>query len=63
MNPAGRTPPIHKCDGLAANTVSVQVVVANGLDFGRREFFDIEITFNEECDYVLDEMQKVYRFD
>lgn len=59
----GLPPPIHMCDGLAANKVSEDVVVANCLDHGRRKFFEIKTSFTEECDYVLDEMQKVYRFD
>ena len=59
----GLPPPIHMCDGLAVNKVSTEVIVANCLDQGRRKFFDIRTSFTEECDYVLDEMQKVYRFD
>ena len=48
---------------VAVNMFSTEVIVANCLDHGRRKFFDIKASFTEECDYVLNEMQKVYRFD
>ena len=43
----GLPPPIHMCDGLDANKVSTEVVVANCLDQGRRKFFDIRTSFTE----------------
>ena len=43
----GLPPPIHMCDGLAANKVSTEVIVANCLDHGRRKFFDIRTSFTE----------------
>lgn len=56
-------PPIHMSDGLAANKIDAEVVVANCLDHARRKFFEIKSSFTNECEYVLGEMQKIYQLD
>jgi transposase len=59
----GLPPPIHMCDGLSANNLSEEAIVANCLDHARRKFYDIQSSYKEEANYILTELQKVYLVD
>lgn len=56
----GLPPPIHMCDGLSANNLSEDAVVANYMDHAQRKFYDLHSSYKEEVNYILSEMQKVY---
>jgi len=57
-------PPIQMCDGLSRNIPQqFEVILANCLTHGRRQFVDIMENFPEECRHVLVELSKVYEFD
>jgi hypothetical protein len=59
----GLPPPIHMCDGLGANNLSEEAIVANCMDHARRKFYDLHSSYKEEVNYILSEMQKVYLVD
>lgn len=56
-------PPIHMCDGLSANNLTENAVVANCLDHARRKFYDLRTSYKDEVNYILSELQKVYLVD
>jgi transposase len=59
-------PPIQMCDALSRNTPKVEgieVLLANCLAHGRRQFIEVADNFPEECRYVLDTLGGVYHHD
>jgi len=58
--------PIQMCDALSRNSPKlpgVEVLLANCLAHGRRQFTDVAANFPEECRYVLETLGAVYGFD
>ena len=56
--------PIQMCDALSRNLPKeLQTIVAHCLAHGRRQFVDVAVNFPEECLYVLEILQGVYRND
>jgi len=58
--------PIQMCDALSRNTPKlpgVEVLLANCLAHGRRQFVDVAANFPEECRYVLEKLGAVYGVD
>jgi transposase len=58
--------PIQMCDALSRNTSKVkdiEILLANCLAHGRRQFVEIVENFPEECRYVLETLRSVYRND
>lgn len=65
---AGSLPaPMQMCDALSRNEpklgTGVQVLLANCLAHGRRQFVDIIGSFPQQCRYVLETLGKVYAYD
>jgi transposase len=60
-------PPIHMCDALSRNvpklTAGVEILIANCLAHGRRQFVDIVQNFPAECRYVLEQLGRVYGYE
>ena len=56
--------PIQMCDALSRNTPKVthgvQILLANCIAHGRRQFVDIAANFPQECGYVLETLGMVY---
>lgn len=59
----GLPTPIHMCDGLSANNLTEDAIVANCLDHARRKFYDLHSSYKEEVSSILSELQKVYLVD
>jgi hypothetical protein len=58
--------PIQMCDALSRNSpklADVEVLLANCMAHGRRQFVDVAANFPEECRYVLETLGAVYGFD
>ena len=58
--------PIQMCDALSRNTpklAGVEVLLANCLAHGRRQFVEVAANFPDECRYVLETLGAVYGFD
>ncbi len=59
--------PIQMCDALSRNVpklpVGVEILLANCLAHGRRQFVDVAENFPDECRYVLEMLGQVYRRD
>lgn len=58
--------PIQMCDALSRNTPKVEgieILLANCLAHGRRQFVDIAANFPEQCRHVLETLRDVYRND
>jgi hypothetical protein len=59
--------PIQMCDALSRNTpklsAATEMLVANCLAHGRRQFVEITANFPQECRYVLEALGGVYRND
>lgn len=59
--------PIQMCDALSRNTPKlssgVEILLANCLAHGRRQFVEVAQNFPEECRYVLESLGKVYSHD
>ena len=58
--------PIQMCDALSRNTpkqAGVEILLANCLAHGRRQFVEIAANFPEECRYVLETLGEVYYQD
>ena len=60
-------PPVQMCDALSRNVPKlpsgVEVLLANCLAHGRRQFVDILPNFPAECRYVLEQLGRVYGYD
>lgn len=56
--------PIQMCDALSRNTPKathgVQILLANCIAHGRRQFVDVAANFPQECGYVLETLGMVY---
>ena len=61
------SPVIQMCDALSRNVPKlpsgVEILVANCLAHGRRQFVEVAQNFPEECRYVLEMLGEVYRYD
>jgi transposase len=59
--------PVHMCDALSRNvpklSSGVELLLANCLAHGRRQFVDILPNFPAECRYVLEQLGRVYGYD
>jgi transposase len=59
--------PIQMCDALSRNapklTNGVQILLANCIAHGRRQFADVAANFPQECGYVLETLGMVYGND
>jgi transposase len=59
--------PIQMCDALSRNVpklpVGVEILLANCLAHGRRQFVDVAENFPHECRYVLEMLGQVYGHD
>lgn len=57
-------PPIQMCDALSRNIPKeLQTIVANCLAHGRRYFADVIEHFSDECTYVLQTLEVIYKND
>jgi transposase len=60
-------PPVQMCDALSRNvpklSSGVEILLANCLAHGRRQFVDIVPNFPAECRYVLEQLGRVYGYD
>jgi transposase len=57
-------PPMHMCDGLAANIPSeFATVLCNCLAHGRRKYVELADNFPAECRHVIEMLAKVYTND
>ena len=57
-------PPIHMCDGLAANeSKEFETLLARCLAHSRRRYVVLAETFPEEVRFVLETLREVYRID
>ena len=60
----GLSPPQLMCDALSRNTSEdLEVILANCLTHGRRNFVDVASSFPEECQFVIETLAKVYHND
>ena len=61
------TSPVQMCDALSRNTPKltngVEILLANCLAHGRRQFVEIAPNFPDECRYVLESLGSVYHND
>jgi len=56
--------PIQMSDGLSRNVPKAfETLMANCLAHGRRHFVDVYKNFPSECQYVLESLAKVYKYD
>jgi len=59
--------PVQMCDALSRNTPKlpegVEILLANCLAHGRRQFVEVAANFPAECRYVLEMLGEVYRND
>lgn len=60
-------PPIQMCDALSRNVpklpAGVEILLANCLAHGRRQFVEVAANFPAECRYVLEMLGQVYGHD
>jgi transposase len=59
-------PPIQMCDALSRNTpkaTGIEILLANCLAHGRRQFVEIALNFPSECRHVLEALGEVYYND
>ena len=60
-------PPIHMCDALSRNVPklpkTLEMILANCLTHGRRQFVDVLANFPEPCRHVIETLAPVYRND
>jgi len=62
----GLPAPIQMCDALSRNTpqqAGIEILLANCLAHGRRQFVEVADNFPEECRYVLETLGGVYHHD
>ena len=61
------SPPIQMCDALSRNIPKlpggVEILLANCLAHGRRQFVEVAANFPDECRYVLEMLGQVYGHD
>jgi transposase len=59
--------PLQMCDALSRNTPKLtsgaQILLANCLAHGRRQFVEVAANFPEPCRYVLETLGDVYKYD
>ena len=59
--------PIQMCDALSRNTPKLsdgaEILLANCLAHGRRQFVEVAANFPEACRYVLETLGDVYKYD
>jgi transposase len=59
--------PIQMCDALSRNTPKLtdgaEILLANCLAHGRRQFVEVAANFPEACRYVLETLGDVYQYD
>jgi len=59
--------PVQMCDALSRNTPKLedgaQILLANCLAHGRRQFVEVAANFPEACRYVLETLGTVYEYD
>jgi transposase len=63
---ASNSPPIQMCDALSRNTpkaIGIEILLANCMAHGRRQFTEIAPNFPGECRYVLEALGVVYYND
>jgi transposase len=65
---AEMSPPIQMCDALSRNVPKklpsgVEILLANCLAHGRRQFVEVAANFPEQCRYVLEMLGQVYGHD
>jgi transposase len=60
-------PPIQMCDALSRNTPKLsdgaEILLANCMAHGRRQFVEVAPNFPEACRYVLETLGTVYKYD
>ncbi len=60
-------PPIQMCDALSRNVpkfaAGVEILLANCLAHGRRQFVEVAANFPDQCRYVLETLGQVYGHD
>jgi transposase len=62
----GLAPPIQMCDALSRNVpklTGIEILLANCMAHGRRQFTEVAESFPDECLYVLESLGAVYGFD
>ena len=62
----GLAPPIQMCDALSRNApklTGIEILLANCLAHGRRQFTEVAESFPDECRYVLESLGAIYGFD
>ncbi len=61
------TAPLQMCDALSRNTPKLkdgaEILLANCLAHGRRQFVEVAANFPEPCRYVLETLGDVYKYD
>jgi hypothetical protein len=59
--------PIQRCDALSRNTPKLsdgaEILLANCLAHGRRQFVEVAANFPQPCRYVLETLGDVYKYD
>jgi transposase len=64
---ADLAPPLQMCDALSRNTPKLsdgaEILLANCLAHGRRQFVELAVNFPEPCRYVLETLGDVYKYD
>ena len=59
--------PIQMCDALSRNTPKLsdgaEILLANCLAHGRRQFVEVAANFPQPCRYVLETLGEVYKYD
>ena len=59
--------PLRMCDALSRNTPKLndgaEILLANCLAHGRRQFVEVAANFPEPCRYVLEALGGVYKYD
>lgn len=56
--------PVQMCDALSRNVPkNFEVILSNCLAHARRRFVDVEWNFPDECAYVLETLEQVYKND
>ena len=60
-------PPLQMCDALSRNTPKLtdgaEILLANCLAHGRRQFVEVAANFPGPCRYVLETLGEVYKYD